>query len=81
MTESEPIRLAVPEVKQTDKKASVRDQIARLSSVFQDFLSNIDADVQTSRLLIEKVQDGTKVDFEFKAVLRRSGEVSSGSEK
>jgi len=75
MTESQTIRTTAPEAKESSKKPSVRDQITRLSSVFQDFLSNIDADVQTSRLLIEKVQEGTKIDFEFKAVLKRSSEL------
>jgi thiamine biosynthesis lipoprotein ApbE len=81
MTESETIRTTVSEDKRTDKKSNIRDQITRLSSLFQDYLSNIDADVQTSRLLIEKVPEGTKIDFEFKAVLKRSGEVASKSEK
>jgi hypothetical protein len=56
----------------SDRKADVTDQIAKLSDTFQNIFSNINANFETSRFVIEKVDEGTKIDVEFKAVLKKS---------
>lgn len=49
--------------------SNARDQLTKLSSTVQDFLSNMNAQVETTRFVIEKAENGTRIDFEFKATI------------
>lgn len=64
-----------------ERKSNVREQLTRLSDALQNVLSNLDANVETLRFLVEKVEKGTRIDFEFKAVIEKSGNSSSQSTK
>ena len=44
--------------------------LRNLSSSLQDLFSALNAEVETSRFIIAKVDDGTSIDFAFKAIIR-----------
>jgi len=65
----EPQKKTDLKVTMNDTISQTREQLSRLSSNIQDFLSSINANVETSKFLIEKVDDGTRIDIEFRAII------------
>jgi hypothetical protein len=60
----------------TNTISSTVNQLTKIGSNFQDLLSNLDAEVETSKFVIQKVDDGMSIDIVFKAKIR-SGKKNS----